>query len=73
MKRRKKPNKNFFCTDEAIQYPKVQKFHRLSDTIAVHSRKCIDYSDSKIVSLKATEFSSQFGKNWAAEEKSLAP
>ena len=69
-----KTKKKFSHTDEAIQYPKVQKFHRWSDTIAVHSRKCIDYSILKIVSIKATEFSSQFGgKIGAAEEKSLAP
>ncbi len=77
-----------FFTDEAIEKTKQKFFlHRWSDTIyqgtkispwsdtiAVHSRKCIDYSILKIVSIKATECSSQFGgKIGDAEEKSLAP
>ncbi len=38
--------KPIFWSDAAIQYPKVQKFCRWSDTISVISRKCIEYSDS---------------------------
>ncbi len=69
-----KTPKKISCTDEAIQYPKVQKFHRGSDTIAVHSWNVSITAILKIVSIKATEFSSQFGgKIRAAEEKSLAP
>ncbi len=70
---RKNQTKIFSAPMKWYNIPRYKKFHRWSDTIAVHSRKWIDYSILKIVSIKA-EFSSQFGgKIGAAEEKSLAP
>jgi hypothetical protein len=65
-----KTNQKFSCTDEAMQYPKVQKFHRCCRPFL----KMFITAILKIVLIKTTEFSSQFGRKiGAAEEKSLAP
>jgi hypothetical protein len=67
-----KTNQKFSCTEYNI--PRYKSFTDEATQLPSILKNVLILAILKIVSIKATEFSSQFrGKIGAAEEKSLAP